>query len=321
MSRTHSNSRIVVYAAAAANLGIAITKFIVAGISGSSAMLSEAIHSLVDTGNELLLLLGMSRSEVQPDAQFPFGHGKELYFWSLIVAILLFGVGGGMAFYEGLSHLRHPVPLENPFWAYVVLGVAAAFEGTSFTIAFRELRRRPGPKHLLQKVHLSKDPTVFTALVEDFAALLGLLVAFIGVFAGHLLRNPYIDGAASLGISVILGAAAVALAYESRGLLVGESASPSIVADICRIVAADRAVQAARTPLTMHLAPREILLNLEVQFRDGISASEQVAAVNRIEEAIRARHPAVSRIFIEARTLRETRRKGETGHAAHAQPH
>ena len=190
MSRTSSSSRVVVYAAAAANLGIATTKFVAAGASGSSAMLSEAIHSLVDTGNELLLLLGLRRSERAADEQFPFGYGKELYFWSLIVAILLFGVGGGMAFYEGVTHLLHPQPLENPLWAYVVIVVAMAFEGTSFVVALRELQRRPGPKKLLQKVHRSKDPSVFAVLIEDFAALLGLLVAFVGVFVGALVEQP-----------------------------------------------------------------------------------------------------------------------------------
>jgi cation diffusion facilitator family transporter len=318
MSRTSSSSRIVVYAAAAANLGIAITKFIAAGVSGSSAMLSEAIHSLVDTGNELLLLLGLHRSEREPDEQFPFGYGKELYFWSLIVAVLLFGAGGGMAFYEGITHLLHPQPLADPFWAYVVIGVAVAFEGTSFVIALRELQRRPGPKRLLQKVHRSKDPSVFTVLIEDFAALLGLAVAFVGVFLGHLLNNPYIDGTASLVIGLILAAAAAALAHESRSLLVGESASPVIVADICKIASKDPAVQTARTPLTMHLGPRDILLNLEVEFRDGISASEQVAAVSRIEDAIRKNHPSVKRIFIEARRPRAAQPRKESGAAARA---
>jgi cation diffusion facilitator family transporter len=290
-----------VYAAAAANLGIAGTKFVAAGASGSSALLSEAIHSLVDTGNELLLLLGLKRSERPADAQFPFGYGKELYFWSLIVALLLFSAGGGMAFYEGVTHLTNPQPLEDPFWAYVVIGAAMLFESVSFIIAMREFRRRPGPKRLFAKFHGSKDPSVYTVVIEDLAALLGLLVAFAGVFFGHLLHNPYIDGAASIVIGFILAAAAVALAHESRSLLVGESASPAIVADICKAAARDPAVQRAHTPLTMHLGPREILLNLELDFRDGISASEQIAAVTRIEEAIRKQHPAVTRIFIEAR--------------------
>ncbi|HEU4624718.1 MAG TPA: cation diffusion facilitator family transporter [Steroidobacteraceae bacterium] len=301
MSRTSpSSSRIVVYAAAAANLGIAATKFVAAGVSGSSAMLSEAIHSLVDTGNELLLLLGLKRSERPADEEFPFGYGKELYFWSLIVALLLFAAGGGMAFYEGITHILNPQPLEDPFWAYVVIAVATAFEGASFIIAVRELRRRPGSGRFFQKFHRSKDPSVFTVVIEDLAALLGLLVAFVGVFLGHLLNNPYIDGGASLVIGIILAAAAVALAHESRGLLIGESASPAIVADICASAARDPAVQRAHTPLTMHLGPRDILVNLEIDFREGVSASEQLAAVGRIEEAIRKSHPAVRRIFIEA---------------------
>jgi cation diffusion facilitator family transporter len=299
-----AKSRLVVYAAAAANLGIATTKFIAASVSGSSAMLSEAIHSLVDTGNELLLLVGLRRSEREPDEQFPFGYGKELYFWSLIVAVMLFGVGGGMAFYEGITHLRNPQPLEDPFWAYVVLAVATAFEGASFIIALREFRRRPGPASLFAKVHVSKDPSVFTVLIEDMAALLGLFVAFLGVFLGHLLHNPYIDGAASLGVGLILAAAAFGLAYESRSLLVGEAASPRTVQDIRDIVSHDESVQAVRAPLTMHLGPQDILLNVEVEFRDGLSAADESAAVARIEDAIRARHPEVTRIFIEGQRPR-----------------
>lgn len=295
------------YAAAAANLGIAGTKFVAAGASGSSAMLSEAIHSLVDTGNELLLLLGLKRSERPPDEQFPFGYGKELYFWSLIVALLLFSAGGGMAFYEGITHLTHPEPLRDPFWAYVVIGAAAAFEGASFIIAMREFRRRPGPKRFVAKFQGSKDPSVFTVVIEDLAALLGLFVAFLGVFLGHLWHNPYVDGAASLVIGLILAAAAVALAHESRSLLVGESASATIVADICKLAERDPTVQRAHTPLTMHLGPQDILVNLEIDFRDGVSAGEQIGAVSRIEEAIRTRHPAVKRIFIEARRSEEGR--------------
>jgi cation diffusion facilitator family transporter len=304
MACTPAKSRLVVYAAAGANLGIAAIKFIAASVSGSSAMLSEAIHSLVDTGNELLLLLGLRRAERAPDEQFPFGYGKELYFWSLIVAILLFGVGGGMAFYEGITHLRDPQPLENPFWAYVVLAVATGFEGTSFIVALREFRRRPGPAGFFEKVHVSKDPSVFTVLIEDMAALLGLFVAFLGVFFGHLLHNPYIDGAASLGVGLILGAAAMGLAYESRSLLVGEAASPRTVQDIRDIVCHDESVQSVRTPLTMHLGPQDILLNIDVEFRDDLSAADESAAVRRIEEAIRERHPEVTRIFIEGQRPR-----------------
>lgn len=302
---TASHSRKVVYAATAANLAIAATKFAAAWLSGSSAMLSEAIHSVADTGNQLLLLLGLHRSQLPPDESYPFGHGKELYFWSLIVAILLFGVGGGMALYEGISHVLEPHPLENAFWAYVVLAIAAVFESCSLTIAVRELMRRRGPRPFWLRVHRSKDPSVYTTFYEDFAALLGLAVAFLGVFLGHQLHDPYYDAGASMLIGVILCVVALTLVYESRGLLIGESANPEIVASIREIVDADPAIRAARTPLTMHLGPLDVLLNLDVEFEPGITAREQVAAVSRIEDAIRRRHPAIRRIFIEARRLSE----------------
>ncbi|MGH8259263.1 MAG: cation diffusion facilitator family transporter [Steroidobacteraceae bacterium] len=300
-----NRSRTVVFAAAAANLAIAATKFAAAWLSGSSAMLSEAIHSVADTGNQLLLLFGLHRSQLPPDESYPFGHGKELYFWSLIVAILLFGVGGGMALYEGISHVFAPRPLEGAFWAYVVLGFAAVFESSSLTIAVRELLRRRGPQPFWLRVHRSKDPSVYTAFYEDFAALLGLLVAFCGIFLGHRFHSPYYDAGASMLIGVILCVVALTLVYESRSLLIGESASPEIVASIREIVAADPAIRAARAPLTMHLGPLDVLLNLDVEFEPGITAREQVAAVTRIEDAIRRRHPVIRRIFIEARRLSE----------------
>ena len=298
-------SRKVVYAATAANIAIAVTKFAAAWLSGSSAMLSEAIHSVADTGNQLLLLLGLYRSQLPPDESYPFGHGKELYFWSLIVAVLLFGVGGGMALYEGISHVLVPRRLESAFWAYVVLAVAAVFEASSLIVAVRELLRRRGPRAFWLRVHLSKDPSVYTAFYEDFAALVGLAVAFLGIFLGHRLHNPYYDAGASMLIGVILCVVALTLVYESRSLLIGESAHPEIVASIREIVDADPAIRAARTPLTMHLGPLDVLLNLDVEFEPGITAREQVAAVSRIEDAIRRRHPVIRRIFIEARWLSE----------------
>jgi cation diffusion facilitator family transporter len=298
-SKATATSRRVVYAAILANLSIAATKFFAAAMTGSSAMLSEAIHSVVDTGNQLLLLLGLKRSQRPADEQFPFGYGKELYFWSLIVAILLFGVGGGMAVYEGFTHLLHPEPLADAFWAYVVLGASAVFEGTSFTIAVRALRKRPGTGALWLRVHRSKDPSVFTVLFEDLAALLGIVTAFVGVLVSHLMNNPAVDGIASIVIGLILAAAAVALAYESRGLLLGESASPEIVASVRQIATSDPAVRDVSALLTMHMGPQDVLLNLEVVLKPSLSAQEQLAAVARIEKIIRSHHQAIKRIFIE----------------------
>jgi len=305
-----SRSRKVVYAATAANLAIATTKFAAAALSGSSAMLAEAIHSVADTGNQLLLLHGLKRSQLPPDASYPFGHGKELYFWSLIVAILLFGVGGGMALYEGISHVITPRRMESALSAYIVLAVAAVFESLSFSVAVRELLRRRGPQAFWLRVHSSKDPSVYTTFYEDLAALLGLLIAFAGIYLGHRFGNPYYDAGASIAIGAILCIVALTLVYESRSLLIGESANPEIVASIRQIVDADPAIRAARTPLTMHLGPIDVLLNLDVEFEPGISAREQVAAVARIEDAIRRRHPAIRRIFIEASRLSEERSAG-----------
>jgi cation diffusion facilitator family transporter len=304
-----SSSRKVVYAAMAANAGIAATKFFAGAMTGSSAMISEAIHSVVDTGNQALLLLGLHRSRKPADELHPFGHGKELYFWSLVVAIMLFGVGGGMAMYEGITHLIHPHALEDARWAYAVLGIAFVFEASSFGIALREQQHRRGKRSLLSSVHLSKDPSVFTVLFEDAAALSGIVIAFLGIYLGHRYDNPYFDGAASVAIGLILAVVALMLAYESRDLLVGEAAGPSVVRSITEIAQSDDAVAAVRAPLTMHLAPREVLLNLEVEFEPGIGGEAQVTAVARLEERIRSKHPEVTRIFIEARPLRSPTRR------------
>ena len=303
-------SKKTIFAAIGANLAIAATKF-VAAFSGSSAMLSEGIHSVVDTGNGLLLLLGIRLSRRPADPTHPFGYGKELYFWTLIVAIMIFAVGGGMSMYEGISHLRHPHPLEDPIWNYVVLGLAVVFEGYSWSVAFREFRVGQRGRRMWRAIHASKDPTTFTVLVEDSAALLGLLVAIVGISVSYTLEQPAVDGLASLAIGVILAAVAVLLAYESKGLLVGESADRQAVASICALAEADPAVARVQPPLTMHLGPHEVLLNLEVSFRRGLSAAAVVAAIDRLEAAIRSRHPDVTRIFIEAESVAEGGR--ETG--------
>jgi cation diffusion facilitator family transporter len=298
----HSSKR-AIFAAIGGNLAIATTKFAAAAFSGSSAMLSEGIHSLVDTGNGLLLLLGIRLSQRPADERHPFGHGKELYFWTLIVAILIFAIGGGMSMYEGITHISHPNPLENPLWNYVVLGLAVVFEGYSWSVALREFRAVQRDQKLWQAIHTSKDPTIFTVLFEDSAALLGLGVALVGVYLGHRLRNPYLDGVASIIIGVILAGVAVLLAAETRGLLVGESAATEVVDSIRAVAEGDPAVERTGPPLTMHLGPHEVLLNLEIQFRRGLSAAEVEAAVDRVESAIRSRYPDVIRIFIEAESL------------------
>ncbi len=305
---TSNSSKKTIFAAIGANLAIAITKFIAAAISGSAAMLSEGIHSLVDTTNELLLLLGIRMSQKPADDSHPFGYGQELYFWTLIVAIFIFAIGGGMSIYEGISHVLHPSPLEDPMWNYIVLVLGIVFEGFSWSVAFKELLPSKGQKTFWQAIRDSKDPTIFTVLFEDSAAILGLLVALIGIFLSQLFQNPYLDGIASIVIGIILAIVAMLLAYESKGLLVGESANRQIVNNIRAIAKTDPAVQAVMRLLTMQLGPHEVLLNLEIQFCKHLSSEELALAVERLEGKIKRQHPDVKHIFIEAKSLAASRK-------------
>lgn len=299
-----SEHPITVYGAIGANLIIAVTKFSAGFLTGSSAMLSEGIHSSVDTGNQLLLLLGLRQSAKPADDQHPFGHGPDLYFWSLIVAMLLFGLGGGMSIYEGITHLEHPSELSDPTWNYVVLAISFVVEAVAFGIAFRELLRQRRPQEgFWQAVRSSKDPTVYTVLAEDTAALSGIVIAAVGVFLAHRYQNPVFDGAASIVIGLVLAAVAIFLAYESRSLLVGESAHPEVVRGIHRLAGEDRGVRQVRRPWTMHLGPRELLLTMEIDFAPDLSAAEVTAAVDRLESQIRQNYPEVRHIFIEAESL------------------
>lgn len=293
---------IAVYGAMAANGIIAVAKFAAAMFTGSSAMISEGIHSVVDTANEALMLLGIKRSSRPPDDDHPFGHGKELYFWSLIVAIVLFGVGGGISFYEGLTHLTgHTADGGGSvLWNYAVLGIAVLAEGTSWVVALREFLPTVGDESVWHALRSAKDPTVVTVLAEDSAALAGLLFAFLGVTLSHLTGVPLWDGIASLLIGLTLGTVALFLAYESRGLLIGERADPGVVENIRRIADDDPDVSKVGKPLTMHFGPGDVLLNLDVRFRSGLSAHGIARAVDRLEAAIRRRHPEIRRIFIEA---------------------
>ena len=299
-----TESRTAIFAAIAGNLAIAATKLVAAFFTGSSAMLSEGIHSLVDTGNGGLLLLGVRQSQKPPDADHPFGHGKELYFWSLVVAILIFALGGGMSVYEGITHLSHP-QVHHSIWNYLVLSFAIIFEGVSFFFAIQAFRKEMSGQGAFQTIRSSKDPTTFTVLFEDTAALLGLLVAFLGIYLGHLLNNPYLDGVASIIIGVILAAVAGFLAYESKGLLIGEGVDPAVLASIRSIASADPAVEEVRKTLTMHFSPNDVLLTLDVRFQKHLKAEGIAAAVTRLEKKIRDRHPEIKHIFIEAKSLYE----------------
>ena len=296
-----SGSKLAIYAAIAGNLAIATMKFIAAAITGSPAMLSEGIHSLVDTGNGGLLLYGIKRSQQPADAMHPFGYGKELYFWTLIVAVLIFGIGGGISAYEGITHLLHPGPLKDPTWSYWVLGLAALFEGIVFVIALREFRAQKHKDHgFWHAIKISKDPTTFTVLFEDAAALIGLIIAFVGIYLAHHFNSPYLDGAASVLIGLLLGSVALVLAYESKSLLVGEGADPHTLESIRALAQAEPGVKKVIKPLTMHFGPHTILLTVDIEFKDTLSAKEVEEAVDRLEKSIHTQYPDIKHIYIEA---------------------
>jgi cation diffusion facilitator family transporter len=297
-------SKPAIVAAIVGNLAIAASKFTAAAITGSSAMISEGIHSVVDTGNGVLLLVGLKKSEKPPNDQHPFGYGKEIYFWSLIVAMSVFGIGGGLSIYEGIHHLRFPTPLESPTINYIVLAISMVFEGISFTIAYRQFSASKGDLGPIQAIRHGKDPSLFTVVFEDSAALVGLMIAFVGIFLGHQLDNVYFDGLASLLIGLLLASVALWLAVETKGLLLGERAAPELVADIERLAAADPVVASVGHALTMHMGPNEILLNLGIEWKQATTAEEIHESIHRIEDSITARYPEVTRIYLEVESFR-----------------
>ncbi|HWK69198.1 MAG TPA: cation diffusion facilitator family transporter [Rhizobiaceae bacterium] len=298
----NSGSTKVIYAALAGNLLIALTKFGAALLTGSSAMLSEGVHSLVDTGNGLLMLYGLHRSAQPPDLLHPFGHGRELYFWSFIVALLVFALGAGVAFYEGVMHVLDPVPIENPTVNYVVLALCFVFEGATWWIARKEFASRKGRLGYLEAVRRSKDPTVYTVLFEDSAALLGLAFASAGVLAAELTGIHELDGVASIGISLILAATAIFLARESKGLLMGEPALPHVQRTILATAQSDKAVEGVNGVLTVQLGPEQVVANLSIEFADHLTAPEIEACVERIESRLAAEVPQVRALFVKPQT-------------------
>ncbi len=288
-----------IYAAIAGNLLIAVTKFIAATLTGSSAMLSEGVHSLVDTGNGGLLLVGLRRARRPADDAHPFGYGKEVYFWSLLVAMLVFAGGGGVSVYEGILHVRHPVELGDPTVSFVVLGLAFLFEGTSWAVARKEFRSSQGEHNAWQAIRRGKDPTAFAVLLEDSAALVGIAVAAAGIGAGHVLGMPVLDGVASIVIGALLAFVAVVLARETAGLLVGESAPRELVEGVRGLVEDDPAVDEVVRILTMHMGPEDVLVNLDVRFRPGVDAAGVADAVERLERRVKEAFPRVRYLFIE----------------------
>lgn len=292
-------SRMVVHAALVGNFLVALTKFGAAWWTGSSAMLSEAIHSTVDTADQVVLLYGLSRAERPPDALHPLGYGRELYFWSFIVALLMFTLGAGVTAYEAVDHILHPHPIENAFVAYLVLGLAVVFEGTSWAFALREFRRAKGELGYFEAMRRSKDPPTFIVLFEDSAALIGLLIAFLGTFFSEWLAMPLLDGIASLGISLVLGLTALMLARESKGLLIGEPASASLRQAVMRTANGIDGIERAQIVFTVHMAPDQVVVALSLEFRDSMTVPEIERAIDALEAAIQAAHPEVIAIFVK----------------------
>lgn len=292
-------SKKVIYAALGGNALIAVTKFIGASITGSSAMLSEAIHSVVDTGNQGLLLYGIKKSQKPKDERHPFGYGMEIYFWSFVVAILIFAVGAGVSIYEGVHKLSHPEDIKSPYINYIILSIAMVFEGAAWYIAFKEFNKHKGKASLIEAVRHSKDPTIFTIFFEDSAAMLGLMIAFIGIAAGSSLGVEWADGAASVLIGVILAGTAILLAYETKGLLIGEAASPAVVEDIKSMIDKRKSILFVNELRTMHMGPNDILLAISIDFKDDMTAVEVESQISDLEKEIKSKYPEVKHLFIE----------------------
>jgi len=296
-------SKKVIFAALLGNTLIAITKFAAAFMTGSSAMLSEGIHSLVDTGNQGLLLHGLKQAKKPADKDFPFGHGKEIYFWSFVVAILIFAVGAGVSLYEGVHHILHPQPIENVLINYIVLGFALFFEGAAWFFALGEFSRAKGKWGYIEAVHRGKDPSMFVVLFEDSAAMLGLLVAAAGIGLSQYTGILYFDGIASVIIGLILAGTAIWLAYETKGLLIGESANQQVVSGIRTLAQAIPEIKQVKEVLTMHMGPDFILVNISADFSNSTRAGQLEKLIAQLDQRIKTRFPQVKRIFIEAESI------------------
>ena len=308
-------SRLVVVAALIGNLAIAVTKFVAAAVTGSSAMLSEAVHSLVDTGNEVLLLYGLHRAALPPDADRPLGHGRELYFWSFVVALLIFAGGAGVSIYEGIDHLRDPHPVEQPMVVFGVLAAAFVFEGISWRIALRAFRSKQGDQGWWQAFRASKDPATFMVLFEDSAALAGIVVAAAGVGLALLTGDPRWDGIASIVIGAILGIVALILGRESKALLIGERADPALSTAILELAATIPGVERANGVATIQLAPDQVIVTLSIDFIDTLRTGEIETAVKALEACLRAAHPEISAVFVKPQSAGEAARRRERGDA------
>jgi cation diffusion facilitator family transporter len=302
MARTSPRSKIVVYAALFGNLLVALAKFGAAFVTGSSSMMSEGVHSLVDTGNEGLLLYGFYRASRRPDATHPLGYGRELYFWSFVVALLLFTLGAGASVYEGIMHILVPEQIENALVSYVVLGLSLLFEGASWYVALTALRRAKGEATYVEAVRRSKDPPLFMVLLEDTAALIGIVIAALGIFFSTTLGRPELDGIASILIGLVLAATALLLARESKGLLIGEPAQSEIDAAILALAEQEPCIEGANGVITVHLAPDQITASLSLEFSDELRTPEIERCVESLERRIREEYPEVVSLFIKPQT-------------------
>jgi len=291
-------ANLVLFGALTANLGIAVAKFIAAGITGSSSMLSEGFHSVVDSLNQVLLLYGEHRADHPPDEQHPFGYGRELYFWAFVVAILIFAVGAGLSFYEGYLHYVTPEELHDPTVNYVVLAAAFLLEGGSWLIAVREFAESKGDASWWEAVRESKDPSVFIVVFEDSAALAGLIVAATGVWASHHFNAPRLDGVASMVIGIILAMVAVLLAREAKGLLIGERADMRVIEKVRALVAAKGWVTHVNHVRTIHTAPQRVFVAISADIADHVSMGDGERLIEELEHELKAEIPELSSIYI-----------------------
>lgn len=296
------SNKIVVYAALFGNLAIAAVKFVAAFITNSSAMLSEAIHSVVDTLNEILLLYGLKKSQQPADHKHPFGYGRELYFWAFIVALMVFALGSIVSIYQGIQHIRQPEEMSSPIVSYVVLVIAILCEGTSWFVALKSFKKTKGKMGYFEAFRRSKDPTTFTVLFEDSAALIGLFIALIGIFLAQTFNMPMLDGVASVLIGIVLAISAFLLGKETKGLLLGETADPQLRHNVIRIAQNDPAVFSANGVLTEQMGAHQVIASLSLEFKDNLTSDEIELCVNRIEFEIKKIHPEIVALFIKPQT-------------------
>lgn len=300
----------VIWVSIASDAAIAATKFIAAIVTGSSAMLAEAMHSVVDVCDVLLLLYGRRRAARPPDESHPLGHGKDLYFWTLIVAILFFALGGGMSIYEGLQHLGRPEPMARAGWNYAVLAIAAVFVLVSFVVTVREFRTRLRGRGVWQTLVETKDPTLATLVLSDAADVVGIAIAFVGVGLAHWLGRPWIDGAASIGVGVLLSAVAIFLIVQSEGLLIGERAAPEVGRRVREAAVQIGGIVDVERLLTLQFGPGIVLVGMDVIFDPRLHGVEIAATIDRLEERIRRENPDVRYVYVEAQVVTRVAEQG-----------